>query len=101
MTNGNIQHQLYEVIIDQHEQLRPASKICTQEAILYSVDRANEVNKGFILWLCWIAICCDFVEKTKKRFRCSKTFSRIYLGRLFVQDSKTHSGSDFRRHYTA
>ena len=32
-------------------------------------DPANEVNKGFIIWLCWIAICCDFVED-KKRFRC-------------------------------
>ena len=39
--------------------------------------------------LCWIAICRDFVEKT------------IYLAHLFVQDSKTRSGSDFRRHYTA
>ena len=29
-------------------------------------DRANEVNKGFIIWLCsrlcWIAVCSDFVE---------------------------------------
>ena len=31
-------------------------------------DRANEVNNEFIIWLCWIANCCDFVEKTKSRF---------------------------------
>ena len=34
-------------------------------------NRANEVNKGFIIWrLCWIAVCSDFVEKNQKHFRC-------------------------------
>ena len=36
--------------------------------------------------------------KRPKNAFAAKTFSRIYLGHLFVQDSKTHSGSDFRRH---
>ncbi len=40
------------------------------KGILSRTDRANEVNKGFIIWLCWIAVCSDFVEKTKKHFRC-------------------------------
>ena len=68
------------------------------KAILSRTDRANEVNKGFIIWL-WIAICCDFVEDQKLSLPYS--FSLIYLGHLFVQDSKTRSESDFRRHYTA
>ena len=43
-----------------------------------SRDRVNEVNKGFILWLCWIAICSYFVEKTRQHFCCLKFFSSIY-----------------------
>ena len=34
------------------------------KAILSRTDRANEVNKGFIIWL----YCSDFVEKTRKHF---------------------------------
>ena len=51
-------------------------------------DRANEVNKGFIIWLCWIAVCSNFVEKTRK------------AGHLFLQDSNTHSESVIRCHYS-
>ncbi len=28
--------------------------------------KATKVNKGFIIRLCWIAVCSDFVEKNKK-----------------------------------
>ena len=40
------------------------------------------------------------LKKRPKNTFAAKTFSRIYLGHLFVQDIKTHSGSDFGRHYT-
>ena len=32
------------------------------------LSRACEVNEGFIIGLCWIAICSGFIEKTRKHF---------------------------------
>ena len=35
-----------------------------QRMPISQTDRTNEVNKQFILWLCYVAICSDFAEKT-------------------------------------
>jgi hypothetical protein len=45
-------------------------------------DRANEVNKGFIIWLCWIAVCSDFdlCRKKQKTFSLLKPLSAVYAG---------------------
>ena len=55
----------------QTEQRRSEVCVIKTEGNSLQCRPSKEANKGFIIWLCWIAICCDFVEKTKKRFRCS------------------------------
>ena len=58
--------------------------IKTYKAILFRTDRANEVNnKGFIIWLCCIAICRDFVEKTKNAFAAKRSAVFIWVICLF------------------
>ena len=37
------------------------------------------VNKGFIIWLCWIAVCSDFVEKNQKTLSLLQ-LSAVYTG---------------------
>ena len=55
---------------------RATKEVCAikTEGKLSCTDRANEVNKGFIIWLCWIAIFSDFVEKTMQK--------TLFLGRF-------------------
>lgn len=63
-------------------------------------------DKGLLIRLCWVAICCDFVEIitfTLINTLTAKTFSRsIYLSYLFLQGSKIPRGMFFvvtARHY--
>ena len=47
--------------------------------VLFYADRANEVNKGFIIRLCYVGICSDIVEKTiQETFSLPQTLIRIY-----------------------
>ena len=36
--------------------VQDCSEVFAIKTEVYSADRPNEVNKGFIIWLCWIAI---------------------------------------------
>ena len=60
---------------------RRRSEVCAikTEGNTFPYRPTNEVNKGFIIWLCWIAVCSGLCRKKQKTLSLLQ-LSAIYTG---------------------